>query len=154
MPRPAITALRFVIALSLVGSVLVQTVLMTAIWFDLEAVPLGLRITVIAIFEAWVICLQVVAVCIWRLAGLAASGAVFTTVAFRSVDIVIGAIGVAGVLTAALATLMVGGAAAPGLVGLVYGAALVTGGVALVVVVMRMLLRQAADMRAELAEVV
>jgi len=72
----------------------------------------------------------------------------------RFVDAVIGAIAVAAILTGVLATLMAPGPAAPGVVGIVYGAALATGGVALVVVVMRSLLRKAIEMRSELDEVV
>lgn len=154
MPRVTLLGLRTIITLCLIGSVFVQTFLMTAVWFDLEMVPLPLRVTLIVIFELWIVCLQVVAVCIWRLAGFAASGAVFQTRSFRLVNVVIGAIIAAAVLTAAFASILLGSEAAPGVVGLAFGASMVIAGVALVVVIMRMLLQQATLMRDELAEVV
>jgi hypothetical protein len=154
MSRVTLLALRAIIALCLMGSLLVQTFLMTAIWFDLETVPLPIRIALIVIFELWIVCLQVVAVCIWRLAGFAASVEVFQTRSFRFVDVVIGAIVVAAVLTATFASILLAGEAAPGVVGLAFGASLVIAGVAFIVVIMRMLLQQATLMRDELAEVV
>ncbi|MFS0867359.1 DUF2975 domain-containing protein [Microbacterium sp. 179-B 1A2 NHS] len=154
MAHASIVILRVVLAVSLAGSLFVQTFIGTALWFDLIMIPLGFRIALLAIFVLWIGCLQVVAVCVWRLLTLVSDGAVFSAKAFRVVDVVIAAILVAAALTAALASLLVPGEAAPGVVGLIYGAALVTGGVALVVVVMKSLLRQATDMRAELAEVV
>ena len=147
-------ALRAALVASLVGSVLVQVGILPAIWRDLDAAPMAWRVTAVSILALWVVCLQVVAVCIWRLVSMAAAEAVFSAAAFRFVDVVIGAITVAAVLTAGLATLLVPGDVAPGVVGLIYGAAVATGGVALVVVVMRSLLRKAIEMRTELDEVV
>ncbi|WP_405376080.1 MULTISPECIES: DUF2975 domain-containing protein [unclassified Microbacterium] len=154
MARTAIIVLRIVIALSLVGSLLTQTLIMWALWQDLVGVEMGTRIAIVALGVLWIACLQTTAVCIWQLLTMVAAGSVFSDRAFRYVNIVIGAVLAAAALTAVLATMLVPGEAAPGVVGLIYGAALVTAGVALVIVVMRMLLRQASDMRAELAEVV
>lgn len=154
MSTATILMLRAALVASLVGSLLVQVGILPAIWRDLETAPLVWRVAAVSILALWVVCLQVVAVCIWRLVSMAAAEAVFSVGAFRFVDIAIGAITIAAVLTAGLATLLVPGDVAPGVVGLIYGAAVATGGVALVVVVMRSLLRKAIEMRTELDEVV
>ncbi|MFI8631908.1 DUF2975 domain-containing protein [Microbacterium sp. NPDC077663] len=154
MSRSTILTLRVALAVSLAGSLVVQVGILPLIWADLVPTEPAWRIAAVAILGLWVLCLQVVAVCIWRLVSMAAADAVFSTGAFRFVDVVIVAIGAAAVLTAGLATLLVPGDIAPGVVGLIYGAAVATGGVALVVVVMRSLLRKAIEMRTELDEVV
>jgi hypothetical protein len=94
--------------------------------------------------------MQVTAGCIWRLLTMVRRGTVFSHDAFRYVDIVIGAIAAASVLTFALACVAAisnrttpGDAVAPGVVGLICGVSLVVAGVALVVYVLRMLLAQA-----------
>ncbi|MET0843859.1 MAG: DUF2975 domain-containing protein, partial [Mycetocola sp.] len=88
-------------------------------------------------------------------------GSVFTRGAFRYVDIIIGAIAAGSVLTFLLAVLLAPGDAAPGIVGLICGAALVIAGVALIVLVLRALLAQAVareleaeQLRSELNEVI
>lgn len=154
MRRTTILTLRVILVFSLAGSLLVQFGILPLIWTDLASSTPGWRITAVVILGLWVLCLQVVAVCVWRLVSMAAVDAVFSTGAFRFVDVVIGAISVAALLTVGFATLLVPGGIAPGVVGLIYGAAVATGGVALVVVVMRSLLRKAIEMRTELDEVV
>lgn len=154
MSRTTILTLRLVLAVSLAGSLGVRVGILPLIWADLAVSTTGWRIAAIAILALWVLCLQVVAVCIWQLVSMAAADAVFSDGAFRFVDVVIGAISAAALLTAGLATLLAPGDIAPGVVGLIYGAAVATGGVALVVVVMRSLLRKAIEMRTELDEVV
>lgn len=161
MGKKTIWALRVVIALSLAGSLFVQTVILPLVWIDLEGEALWGRITLVTIAALWIATLQVTAVCIWQLLTLVRRGAVFSPAAFRYVDVIIGAIAVAAVLTFALAVVLAPGDTAPGVVGLICGAALVTAGVALVIVVMRMLLVQAIDresearrLRSELDEVI
>lgn len=161
MGKKTILALRVVIALSLAGSLFVQAVILPLVWLDLEGEELWARIAVITIAALWIMTLQVTAVCIWQLLTLVRRGSVFSQASFRYVDVIIGAIAAAAALTFTLAVLMAPGQAAPGVVGLVCGAALVTAGVALVIVVMRMLLAQAVDresearrLRSELDEVI
>lgn len=154
MSPVTIGVLRVVILLSLAGSVVVQVLILPALWADLSAVPLGYRVALVAVIGLWVVCLQVVAVCIWLLVGMVAADAVFSPRAFVPVNVVIGAISAAAALTASVGLMLVPGETAPGVVGLILGAALVTAGVALVVVVMRSLLRKATSLRAELDEVV
>jgi hypothetical protein len=75
---------------------------------------------------------------------------VFSSAAFRYVDVVIGAAAAASVLTFALGVVLAPGeSAAPGIVLLIGGAAVVIAGIALVVLVMRMLLAQAVARDAE-----
>jgi hypothetical protein len=149
MGKNLILVLRVVIALSLAGSVFVQAVILPLLWLDLAAEPLWARNTLIGLAAAGIVTLQVCAVCIWRLLTLVKRGTVFSRAAFRYVDIIIGAIAVASALMLALAILLAPGGTAPGIVGLICGFALVIAGVALLVVVMRMLLAQAVDREAE-----
>jgi len=140
-----IWVLRVIIALSLAGSLLVQTVIVPLLWVDLGGTVLWARIAVAAIAVLGVLAMQVFAVCVWRLLTLVRRGSVFSRAAFRYVDVIIGAIAAAALLTFAFAVVLAPGDAAPGVVGLVCGAALVLAGMALLVVVMRMLLAQAID---------
>lgn len=161
MPTIAIALLRGVIALCLAGSVAVQAVILPLLWSDLAPAPAAARTTFVVLAGVGVLMLQVIGVCIWRLLTLVRRGSVFSPVAFRWVDGVVGALGVAALVVFALAWLLAPGGIAPGVVGLVAGAAVVLGGVALVVVVMRMLLVQAVareeearTLRAELGAVI
>lgn len=146
----AIRVLRVIIALALVGSALVQCVLVPLIWIDMDEAPLGIRIPLVLILVLGVGTMQFTGVCIWRLLTMVRRGTVFSDAAFRYVDVVIGAIATASFLTFGIAVLarfsnhsVVGDAVAPGLVGLICGAALVIAGVAVLVLVLRILLAQA-----------
>ncbi|GAB2910653.1 DUF2975 domain-containing protein [Streptomyces heilongjiangensis] len=129
-------ALRVVIAMLLAGSVLVIVVLR-------------------------VVTVQAVLVCVWRLVTMVRRDTVFTDAAFRYVHGVIGAMVAASALVFALGVVLAPGeAVAPGVV-LLGGVSLAILGVALIVLVLRMLLAQAvardieaARMRAEPAEVI
>lgn len=143
MHTTVIVILKVVIAFSLAGSVLVQTLIAPAVWSDLDGEALWGRIALVAILVLGVLTMQVFGVCVWRLLTLVRRGAVFSDVSFRYVDVIVGTIAAASVLAFVLAVLLAPGGAAPGLVGLVGGAGLVLAGMALLVVVMRALLRQA-----------
>jgi hypothetical protein len=114
-------------------------------------------ITVLGIATA-----QVVLVSVWRLVTMVRRGRVFSHAAFRYVHIVIGAFVPAALVVFALAVVLAPGeAVAPGVVLLICGIVLALLGVALIVLVLRMLLAQAvardveaARMRAELDEVI
>lgn len=156
-----VMALRVVIALSLLGSLLVQGMILPLVWEDLAGAPELSRTLFVLLVGAGVVTLQVSAVCIWRLLTMVRRGSVFSRAAFRYVDVIIGAILVAAALMAGLGLLLVPGGIAPGVVGLIGGAALVIGGVALLMVVMRVLLAQAVEretearaLRSELQEVI
>ena len=161
MTQSTIAVLRAVIALALAGSLVVQAMILPAVWQDTEGTELWRRVVLVTVLGLFVGAMQVIAVCVWQLLTKVRRGSVFSESSFRYVDAVVVALVAAAVLVVALATLMAAGEAAPGVVGLVGGAALVLGGVALVVVVMKALLRQAIDrdaeareLRAELDEVV
>lgn len=149
MGRYVVLASQVVIALSLAGSLVVQTVILPLVWIDLEGEALWGRVALVTIAALWILGLQVCAVCVWRLLGMVRRGSVFSRRAFRWVDVIIAAIAFDAVITFVLAVLLAPGDVAPGVVALVCGAALVTGGVALLVVVMRQLLQQAIDRDAE-----
>ncbi|NLU68908.1 DUF2975 domain-containing protein [Streptomyces sp. HNM0574] len=109
-----------------------------------------------------VACVQVALVAVWRLLGMVRQGAIFTGLAFRWVDVVIGAAVVATVLAAgAAAHLAVAEIPSPGdsmdvesaLAAAVVAAA--TGAAfAMLTLVMRGLLRRATELDAEMAGVV
>jgi hypothetical protein len=164
----AVLALRVVITLALLGSLVVQGVLAPLMWRDMDDAPDGVRLPLIAIVVLIVATMQVTAVCIWRLLTMVRRGTVFSHAAFRYVDTVIGAIATASVLVFGIAVLAAysnrttpGDEVAPGVVGLICGVSLVIGGVALIVLVLRVLLAQAVSLdttakhlQAELDEVI
>lgn len=165
MGKSAVLALRAVLAALLTGSVFVQAVMVPLLAADLE--ELGpelahLRAPFLVITVLGIVTVQVVLVCVWRLVTMVRRGTVFSHGAFRYVHIVIGAFVAAALLVFALGVLLAPGeAVAPGVVLLLGGVCLAVFGVALVVLVLRMLLAQAvardveaARMRAELEEVI
>jgi hypothetical protein len=150
MGNLAVLALRVVITVALAGSLVVQGVIAPLLWHDLEAARADVRIPLMVIVILGVLTMQVTAVCIWRLLTMVRRGTVFSLAAFRYVDIVIGAIAAASVLTFGIAVVAahsnrttLGDEIAPGLIAMVCGASLVVAGVALIVLVLRMLLKQA-----------
>lgn len=149
MGKATILALRVVIALALAGSLVVQTFIVPAIWADLAGEVLWARITFVTLIVLGVVTMQVFAVCVWQLLTKVRKGSVFSESSFRYVDIIIWTIAAAAVLTFAMAVLLAPGSVAPGIVGLICGASLVLGGMALLVVVMKNLLRQAIEREAE-----
>lgn len=157
-----VNALRCVIAIAIAGSLFVQAVMLPLLWIDLDGAPAGVRTAVITIVFLGIVTMQVIAVCVWRLLTMVRRGNIFSPAAFRYVDIVIGAIAAASVLAFAMAvTLAPGEDVAPGMVGLVCGVSVVVAGVALIVLVQRMLLAQAVALdtethrlQAELSEVI
>ena len=148
MGKLTLLALRIVLAVARAGSLLVQAVMVPLLATDLSedfgpdvadvAAPLIVT-TVLGI-----VTIQVTLVCVWRLLTMVRRGTVFSHDAFRYVDVVIGAIAAASLLTFGLGVILAPGeAAAPGMVLLIGGAGVLVAGVALVVVVLRMLLAQA-----------
>lgn len=168
MARWAVLALRMVIAIALAGSLVVQFLLVPLLWIDLDDARADVRLPLVGIFVLGVVALQVIAVCVWRLLTLVGRGTVFSHSAFRFVDTVIGALVAGAVLVFGVAVVAAhdnrttpGDEVAPGLVLLICGAALVAAGVALVVLVLRVLLKQAValdsearHLRSELEEVI
>ncbi|MBT2249706.1 DUF2975 domain-containing protein [Arthrobacter sp. BHU FT2] len=163
MGKLTVLALRIVIALVLAGSLFVQVWMVPLLSADLQeaGAPDGPRIALLAISVLGIACVQVTALCVWRLLTMVRRGTVFSNAAFRFVDIIFGAICAAALLVFGIAVLLAPGDVAPGVVLLICGAALMTGGVALLVLVLRALLAQAMardveakHLRSELDEVI
>ncbi|MER5958571.1 DUF2975 domain-containing protein [Streptomyces sp. NPDC056121] len=163
MGKLAVRALRVVLAVVLAGTVFVQA---SMVWVlvsgsDPEdgSIPLTpLRvITILGMVSA-----QVALVCVWRLVTMVRRGTVFSHAAFRYVDAVIGAIVAASLLWFAVTAVNAPGQRDdPGVTLIMGGIGLAILGVALIVLVLRMLLAQAvardveaAHMQAELDEVI
>lgn len=145
MSRVTIVTLRVLIAVALVGSIAVQALVAPMLWLDLGSGELWGRIAVVGLIVLGVGTMQVFGVCVWMLLTRVRRGSIFSPSSFRLVDVIIWAILVAALLTFAFAALLAPGDAAPGIVALVGGAGLVLCGMALLVVVMKALLRQAID---------
>jgi hypothetical protein len=164
MGKLTVLALRAVLVVLLVGSTFVQTVIVAINWGepDADLADAGSPYLVITVVVLGIVTVQVIGVCVWRLVTMARRGTVFSHAAFRYVDVVIGAIVAAALLMFALAALLTPGEdASPGMILLMGGAVVAVLGVALVVLVLRMLLAQAvardvqaARMQAELDEVI
>ncbi|RCW40738.1 DUF2975 family protein [Halopolyspora algeriensis] len=171
MGKLTVLALRVVLVVLLAGSVFVQAVMVPLLAIDmteLSAALAYLRTPLLVITVLGIVAVQVVLVCVWRLVTMVRRGTVFSHAAFRYVHVVIGAIVAAALLVFALAVLLAsanhvvpGDAVAPGVVLLMCGAVVAILGVALIVLVLRMLLAQAvardveaAQLQAELEEVI
>ena len=163
MGKLTVLALRAVIVALLVGSVFAQTVMVALLADELEDGVLADRSTpILVITVLGAVTVQVVLVCVWRLVTMVRLGTVFSHAAFRYVHIVTGAFVAAALLVFALGVVLAPGeAVAPGVVLVVGGVGLAVLGVALIVLVLRMLLAQAVardveatQMQAELAEVI
>ncbi|GHH43531.1 DUF2975 domain-containing protein [Streptomyces candidus] len=165
MGKLTVLALRGVLVLLLGGSLFVQAVMVPLLAADMNGRTgdlVHLRTPVLVIIVLGVVTAQVTLVCVWRLVSMVRSGTVFSQQAFRYVHVVIGAFVAAALLVFVLGALLAPGeAVAPGVVLLLGGVGLAILGVALVVLVLRMLLAQAvarevqaSRMKAELDEVI
>ena len=163
MGKIAVHALRAVLVLVLAGTVFVQA---SMVWVLISGndpedgtLPLtALRvITILGMVSA-----QVALVCVWRLVTMVRRGNVFSHAAFRYVDGIIGAIVAAALVWFSVAALNAPGQRAdPGITVIMGGVGVAILGVALIVLVLRMLLAQAvardveaAQLQAELDEVI
>jgi hypothetical protein len=165
MGKLAVAGLRGVLVVLFAGSLFVQGVMVPLLAVDMNGLKpeyAYLRTPILVITVLGIVTAQVVVVCVWRLVTMVRRGTVFSTAAFRYVHIVIGAFVAAALLVFALAVVLAPGeAVAPGVVLLLCGVVVAVLGVALIVLVLRMLLAQAvardieaAQMQAELEEVI
>ncbi|OEJ63499.1 ABC transporter [Streptomyces agglomeratus] len=165
MGKLTVLALRAVLVVLLAGSVFVQAVMVPLLAVDLNGLDPDfayLRTPLLVIIVLGIVTVQVVLVCVWRLVTMVRRGTVFSPAAFRYVHVVIGAMVAAALVVVALAVVLAPGeAVAPGIVLLICGVVVAILGVALIVLVLRMLLAQAvardveaAQMQAELDEVI
>jgi hypothetical protein len=163
MGKLTVRALRAVLAVVFAGTVFVQAgmVWVLATGNDPEDGSLPLTplrvITILGMVSA-----QVALVCVWRLVAMVRRGTVFSHAAFRYVDGIIGAIVAASLLWFTVTVINAPGQRDdPGVTVIMGGIGLAILGVALIVLVLRMLLAQAvaldveaARMQAELDEVI
>jgi hypothetical protein len=165
MGRLAILALRAVLVLMFVGMLFLQLMIFPLLGVDIaEEAPelVFLRWAVVVIGILGVLTVEVALVCVWQLLTMVKRDTVFSTAAFRYVDVIIGSAVAATLLAMALSFVLAPGeAVAPGVVMIVVIAGVGTAAIALLVLVLRFLLAKAValdstatTLRAELDEVI
>ena len=156
MPRVAITTLQVGVAVLLLLLVLAQVWVLPSVAQDYarqypEAAFLRTPVLVLAI--GTVACVQLALLCVGKLLTLVSQERIFDAAADRYVDVFIGTTVVAAALVLGTGVYVSATAGSPAWVSSSL-VALVGAGIALLMVVMRALLRQATQEHAELAEVV
>ncbi|MFB7406942.1 DUF2975 domain-containing protein [Streptomyces sp. NPDC056202] len=163
MGKLAVGALRAVLAVVFTGTVLVQVLMVWVLISGSDPEDGSLPLTPLRVIVALgMVVAQVALVCVWRLVAMVRRGTVFSLAAFRYVDGVIGAIVAAAVLWFAVTAINAPGQRDdPGVTVIMGGIGVAILGIALIVLVLRMLLVQAVDrdveaarMQAELDEVI
>lgn len=163
MGKLTMRALRAVLAMVLTGTVLIQVLMVWTLISGSDPEDGSLPLTALRLIAILgLVTVQVVLVCVWQLITMVRRGTVFSHAAFRYVDIVIGAI-----VAAALVWFTVTAINAPdqrddpGVTVIMGGIGVAILGVALIVLVLRMLLAQAVardveatQLEAELSEVI
>ena len=165
MGKLTILALRIVLAGLLAGSLFVQVWMVPLIANDMNVADpdvARIRIPFIVVIVLGILTIQVAMICVWRLLTMVRRGTVFSPAAFRYVDVMIGAAVAAALIAFTFGVILAPGEAVPpGIVLLIGGVGAMAAGIALVILVMRMLLAQAVareteaqHLRAELDEVI
>ena len=163
MGKLTVRALRAVLAAVLAGTVLVQAGMVWALVSGSDPEDGSLPLTALRVVTILgMVTVQVTLVCVWRLVAMVRRGTVFSHAAFRYVDVIIGAIVAAALVWFTVTALNAPGQRDdPGVTVIMGGVGVAILGVALIVLVLRMLLAQAvrldgeaARMQAELDEVI
>ena len=163
MGKLAVGALRAVLVMVLAGTVLVQALMVWVLASGSDPENGSLPLTALRVITiVGLVSVQVTGVCVWRLVTMVRRGTVFSHAAFRYVDIVIGAIVAAALVWFTVTAVNAPGQRAdPGVTIIMGGIGVAILGVALIVLVLRMLLAQAvardveaSQLRAELDEVI
>jgi DUF2975 family protein len=163
MGKLAVYALRAVLAAVLGGTVFVQAGMVWALVSGSDPEDGSLPLTPLRVITILgMVSAQVALACVWRLVTMVRRGTVFSGAAFRYVDVVIGAIVAAALVWFAVTILNAPGQRAdPGVTVIMGGIGVAILGVALIVLLLRMLLAQAvardaeaAQLRAELDDVI
>jgi hypothetical protein len=158
-----VRALRAVLAMVLTGTVLIQALMVWTLASGSDPEHGTLPLTALRVITILgMVPVQVIGVCVWRLVTTVRRGTVFSPAAFRYVDVIIGAIVAAALVWFTVTAVNAPGQRAdPGVTLIMGGVGVAILGVALIVVVLRMLLAQAvardaeaAHLQAELDEVV
>ncbi|MFC8666222.1 MULTISPECIES: DUF2975 domain-containing protein [Streptomyces] len=163
MGKLTVCALRAVLGMVLAGTVFVQAGMMWALVGGNDPEDGSLPLTPLRVITILgMVSVQVALVCVWRLVTMVRRGTVFSHAAFRYVDGVIGAIVAAALVWFTVTAINAPGQRDdPGVTVIMGGIGLGILGVALIVLVLRMLLAQAVardveatQLQAELAEVI
>ncbi|MGY5048916.1 DUF2975 domain-containing protein [Streptomyces sp. 900105755] len=163
MGKLAVRTLRAVLALVLTGTGLIQAMMVWTLVSGNDPEDGTLPLTALRLITVLgMVTVQVAVVCVWRLVTMVRRGTVFSHAAFRYVDGVIGAITAAALLWFAVTAVNAPGQRDdPGVTVIMGGIGVAVLGVALIVLVLRMLLAQAVArdveatrMQAELDQVI
>jgi len=146
-----VQALRAVLAGVLAGTVLIQAMMAWALVSGSDPEDGSLPLTALRVVTILgMVSVQVALVCVWRLVTMVRRGTVFSHAAFRYVDVVIGAIVAAALVWFAVTAINAPGQRAdPGVTLIMGGVGVAILGVALIVLLLRMLLAQAVARDAE-----
>ena len=163
MGKLTVSALRAVLAAVLAGTVFVQAGMVWTLVSGSDPEDGSVPLTAMRVITILgMVTVQVAVVCVWQLVAMVRRGTVFSHAAFRYVDTVIGAIVAAALLWFAVTAFNAPGQRDdPGVTLIMGGIGVAILGVALVVLLLRMLLAQAvardaeaAQLQAELDEVI
>ena len=163
MGKLTVRALRAVLAVVLAGTVLIQVLMVWTLITGNDPEDGSLPLTSLRLITILgMVTVQVALVCVWRLVTMVRRGTVFSRAAFRYVDIVIGAIVAAALVWFTVTAINAPGQRDdPGITLIMGGIGVAILGVALIVLVLRMLLAQAVardveatQLKAELNEVI
>jgi hypothetical protein len=163
MGKLTVHALRAVLTVVLIGTVLIQVLMAWTLISGNDPEDGSLPLTSLRLITILgMVTVQVAVVCVWRLVAMVRRGTVFSPAAFRYVDIVIGAIVAAALVWFTVTAVNAPGQRDdPGVTLIMGGIGVAILGVALIVLVLRMLLAQAVardveatQLKAELNEVI
>ena len=154
MGKLTVCALRTVLAVVITGTVLIQMLMVWTLISGNDPEDGSLPLTSLRLITILgMVTVQVALVCVWRLVTMVRRGTVFSRAAFRYVDIVIGAIVAAALVWFTVTAINAPGQRDdPGVTLIMGGIGVAILGVALIVLVLRMLLAQAVARDAEAAQ--
>jgi hydrogenase-4 membrane subunit HyfE len=157
LPRPVVPLLRAVLVLAAAAIVLLMSFSIPgALAESVRQEPRFSteRWVLLAVAEVELACVLVVVVAVWRLLGRVASDRIFSEESFRAVDLILAALGVAWLVWLAFSILVLATSDDPGnpIAAAVVGLAITV--VALLMLVMRALLRQATELRTDMDAVI
>jgi Protein of unknown function (DUF2975) len=155
--RRAVTILRIFLVVLFAVLVVFQTLSLPGQFAHMakespEDADLRWPLTAIAVF--WILCVEVVVVCTWKLLALVREDRIFTEGALRWVDTIVWAIAVAWVVLAGVFLWVGFNADDPGVPLLLFLLTVLGAVVGLLMVVMRALLRQATTLRTDMEAVI
>ena len=145
MGKLAVWALRAILTVVLAGTVVIQAGMVWTLVSGNDPEDGSLPLTAFRVSTILgMITVQVALVCVWRLVAMVRRGTVFSSASFRYVDVIIGAIVAAALVWFAVTIINAPGQRAdPGVTLIMGGVGVAILGVALIVLLLRMLLAQA-----------